>query len=105
MNITKEIETSRRRRYDKSMADLNQEIVAYEKMQNSLEVKHTGKWVVIHDGTLIAVYDFFEAAANDAVEKFGRGPFLIRQVGAPPMTLPASVMYNPDHGPDEMRIQ
>ena len=104
MSVTKEIELSRRRRYDEAMADLNGEIAAYEKMQDSLEAEHMGKWVVIHDGVLIATYDSFEAAADDAVEKFGRGPFLIRQVGAPPMMLPASVMHYPEHGPDEMWI-
>jgi hypothetical protein len=104
MNITKEIEISRRRRYDEAMADLDQEIAAYEKMQSSLEAEHMGKWVVVHDGTVIAVYNSFESAADDAVEKFGRGPFLIRQVGAPPIMLPASVMHYPDHGSNKMRI-
>jgi hypothetical protein len=28
------------------------------------------------------------------VQKFGSGPYLIRQVGASPIVLPASVMYN-----------
>ncbi len=77
------------------MADLNEEIKAYESMQADLETKHMGKWVLVHDLKLIGVYDSFENAAEDAVKKFGRGPFLIRQVGAPPVTLPASVVFNP----------
>jgi hypothetical protein len=77
------------------MADVQTEIVAYEKMQSDLESKHTGHWVVVNDSQLIGVYDTFEAAAEDAVKKFGRGSYLIRQVGAPPITLPASVMYHP----------
>lgn len=75
------------------MADLDQEISAYEAMLPTLEAHHMGKWVVIHQKELIGVYDSFEKAAEAAVEKFGRGPFLIRQVGASPITLPASVMY------------
>lgn len=75
------------------MADMTSDIAAYEKMQQELEAKHVGKWVLFHDEKFIAVYDSFEATAEDAVKRFGRGPYLIRQVGAPPVTLPASVMY------------
>lgn len=76
------------------MADVDKEIAAYGNMQAELESKHTGKWVLIKDAALIGVYDSFEATAEDAVKRFGRGPYLIRQVGAPPITLPASVMFN-----------
>ncbi|MBI3491027.1 MAG: hypothetical protein HY047_04435 [Acidobacteria bacterium] len=80
------------------MADLNDEIAAYERMQAKLEAEHMGKWVLVHNGSLIDLYNSFEAAAEDAVKRFGRGPYLIRQIGAPPVTLPASVMYVPQHG-------
>jgi len=74
------------------------EISAYEKVQQELEQKHMGKWVLFHDQRLVAVYDSFDAAANDAVRQFGRGPYLIRQVGAPPLTLPASVVFGLSYG-------
>lgn len=80
------------------MADVKSDIAAYAKMQEGLEVKHMGKWVLFHDEVFVAVYDSFEAAAEDAVRRFGRGPYLIRQVGAPPVTLPASVIYQPVYG-------
>lgn len=80
------------------MADVKSDIAAYAKMQEGLEVKHMGKWVLFHDEVFVAVYDSFEAAAEDAVRRFGRGPYLIRQVGVPPVTLPASVMYQPVYG-------
>lgn len=80
------------------MADVKSDIAAYAKMQEGLEEKHMGKWVLFHDEVIVAVYDSFEAAAEDAVRLFGRGPYLIRQVGAPPVTLPASVMYQPVYG-------
>lgn len=73
-------------------------IEVYEKMQKDLEAEHMGQWVLIQDGNLISVYDTFELAAEGAVKKFGAGPYLIRQVGAPPVTLPASVMYRTDYG-------
>ncbi len=77
-----------------SVSDLDQEIAAYEGMLDELLAKHTGKWVVVHDRTLTGVYDSFESAAAEAVKSFGSGPYLIRQVGAPPITLPASLMFN-----------
>jgi hypothetical protein len=78
----------------RDMDNLEKEIQAYDKMRDSLEASHTGKWVLIHDQVLIAIYDTFESAAEDAVKRFGAGPYLIRQVGAPPIVLPASLMYN-----------
>ncbi len=80
------------------MATLKNEIAAYERMRNDLEVEHLGKWVVMHHEKLVGTYESFEAAAEDAVQNFGRGPYLIRQVGAPPLVLPASVQYRPVHG-------
>ena len=77
------------------MSDIKQNIAAYERQRLALEDKHVGKWVLFHDEQLVDVFDDFQAAAALAVERFGRGPYLIRRVGAPPMTLPASVMYRP----------
>ena len=77
------------------MTLLSDQISAYEEMRNYLETDHFGKWVVIYDEDLAGIYESFEAAAEDAVKRFGRGPYLIRQVGAPPMALPASVLYRP----------
>ena len=77
------------------MTLLSNEIAAYEGMRDVLEVDHFGEWVVVHNGQLIGTYDDFQAAAQEAVLRFGRGPYLIRQVGASPMKLPASVLYKP----------
>ncbi len=75
------------------MAKLSKEIAAYERMQDLLETDHFGDWVVVHDCELIGTYAEFEDAADEAVRRFGRGPYLIRQVGEGPITLPASVLY------------
>ena len=75
------------------MADLDRDIETYRELQPALEAKETGRWAVIHDAQLIGLFDSFEQAAAEAVERFGRGPYLIRQIGAPPITLPASVMF------------
>ena len=86
------------------MAELDVEISAYDCMREQLEAEHMGKWVLLHDRQLVGAYDSFEAAAEEAVKRFGSGPYLIRQVGAQPITMPASVMYQPAYGPNKVRI-
>ena len=73
------------------MVKLSEEIKAYEIMESVLKADHPGKWVIIHEKKLIGAYDEFEKAADVAVQKFGSGPYLIRQVGSKPITLPASL--------------
>ena len=79
------------------MTVLSDEIAAFEGMRNKLETDHLGKWALVHQGALIDTYDSFEDAATVAVARFGKGPYLIRQIGAPPVSLPASVLYRPIH--------
>jgi hypothetical protein len=86
------------------MPDLDSELAAYDRMRNELEAHSMGKWVVVHDGQLVGTFDAFDDAATVAVGKFGRGPYLIRQVGAPPVVLPASVAYRLDYGSDKVRV-
>ncbi len=86
------------------MADLRDEIAAYDAMRADLEARYLGKWALVHDRVLVGTYDSFEDAAKEAVHRFGRGPYLIRQIGAPPITLPASVMYRPLHANYPLRI-
>ena len=80
------------------MADIKEELAAYEEKRAELESKYMGKWVLMYNRELIGVFDSIEAAADVAVQRFGRGPYLIRQVGSPPVTLPASFMYHPVNG-------
>jgi hypothetical protein len=76
---------------------IDNEIAAYEALQSEFEDKYMGKWVLLRGGKLIGVFDSFEVAAQDAIQKFGRGPYLIRQVGASSITLPASVVWSFGH--------
>jgi hypothetical protein len=78
------------------VSPIQHEIEAFHRIQATLEAEHMGEWVLIFGGKTISFYTSFEVAADDAVKRFGGGPFLIRQIGAPPITLPASVMYRPD---------
>ncbi len=77
---------------------LETEIKAYEAQRAELEENHMGKYVIFHGGELVGVYDTLDSAAKEALRRFGRGPYLIRQVGAPPAALPASVLYRPVAG-------
>ncbi len=74
-------------------ASLLENIAAYNEQRAYLETEFLGQWVLFHDKELIGCYHDFQDVANQAVTRFGRGPYLIRQVGAPPMTLPASIQY------------
>ena len=76
------------------MDAIDREMAAYEAMRETLERDHPWKWVVFHDEELAGVYDTLNAAADDAVQRFGRGPYHIREVCAPTVhTLPASIRY------------
>ena len=76
------------------MDKLDQEIAAFDRMRDVLETQHLGKWVVIRDGEIQASCDVFRDAARDAMRRFGRGPYLIRRVGAGPISLPPSLAYS-----------
>ncbi len=75
------------------MAVLEKEIARYESMRDDLEKEHPGEWVVICEEQFAGTYASFEDAGKAAVRKFGRGPYLIRKIGAPPLTLSPSVLY------------
>ncbi len=76
-----------------TMNPLDIEIQTYEKQLPELEKNYLGKFVVFKGSELVGAWDTLDAAAAAAVARFGRGPYLIRQVGAPRATLPASVLF------------
>ena len=82
------------------MALLTEDIVAFDRMKADLEAEHFGDWVLFKDGVLVRTFSTFEEAASEAVDRFERGPYLIRQVGASAVNLPAAVMFRPAHAPD-----
>jgi hypothetical protein len=75
------------------MPALLDEIAAYESERGYLEANMSGKWVLFHDEKLAGSYDDFQEAAVDAVKRFGRGPYLIRQVSGPPIEMSPSLLY------------
>lgn len=83
---------------------LREDIIAYEAMQDELEANHLGKWALVYNQELIGVFESFSDAAVEAVQKFGKGPYLIRRIGSSSVTLPTSVMYGPLHAINVVRV-
>ena len=63
------------------MSSLRQDMAAYEAMRDSLEHDHLGKWVLIYNERLVDTFETFHDAADVALQRFGRGPYHIRQIG------------------------
>lgn len=84
---------------DMASDQIVREIEAFELLRAELEKHYMGKFVIVKDGALQGSFDTFDAAAHEAVQKFGRGPYLIRQVGAPhTVRIPTSVAWSPTYG-------
>lgn len=79
------------------MTVLKDNIAAFDRMKVELEASHANEWVVFYRGDFVGAYPDFETAASTAVELFDVGPYLIRQVGAPPVQLPGGMIFTPAH--------
>lgn len=79
------------------MTALSKEIAAYDRMKSELEVGHGGEWAVFQAGRLVGVFPEFETAASEAVERFGAGPYLIRQIGVEKIQLSSAMIFTPAH--------
>lgn len=79
------------------MPVLKADIAAFERMRAQLEARHDGDWALFFGGDFVGVYPDFQAAAEDALQRFDTGPYLIRQVGAPPVQLPGGMVFTPAH--------
>ena len=75
------------------MAVLDREIAAYANRKDELEASYNGRWVVFHDDEFVGSFGTLDEAAVAAARRFGLGPYLIRQVGAPAPRLSSSVLY------------
>ena len=75
------------------MLELSRQIAAYKRMQPDLEMDHFGKWALFYDEVFVGTYDTEHEAVGTAIEKFGRGPYLIRQIGVKPVPPLGSLIY------------
>ena len=87
------------------MTVLRDDIETFERMRAELEANHSKQWVVIHNGEFQGVFEDFEQAATLAVDRFGSGACLIRQVGAPAaIQLPGGMIFTPSHALSASRV-
>lgn len=63
--------------------DLCQEYAVYESKRERLEAAHTGKYVLIKFDEVVGTYNTLDDALRVAVKRFGRGPYLIEEIGLP----------------------
>ena len=63
-------------------------------MREELERRAHGKFAVFHGTDLLGASDDLELAAQAAVERFGREPYLIRQIGVEPDYIPPAVIHS-----------
>lgn len=76
------------KRSKRPQVSLLKNIAAYDARRGELEDKHPGKWAVFHNCELVGLYDAFNDAARDALRKFERDSYLIRQIGVKQVVLP-----------------
>ena len=74
------------------LATLDENIEAYERRRDEMEVKYRDQWVVFVDEEFIEAFDDFQEAAMMAIRRWGKGPYLIRLVGEEPRMIPMSLI-------------
>ena len=65
--------------------ELDRQIEAYKQMPEQLEPDHLFGWVVFHEEGLQGIFDDLQETADHSVRHFGRGPYLMRHEGEPPL--------------------
>lgn len=71
---------------------LETELETYRHLGENARQQHTHEWVVISGKKILGYYKEFEEAALKAFAAFGDQPFLIRQIDAPPITVPQLIL-------------
>ena len=67
----------------------------YKQREDEFVREHNMEWVVIHKKEIAGFYRDFQEAAANAIQRFGRGPYLIKQIGAPEATIGLPVFTRP----------
>jgi hypothetical protein len=57
------------------------EIRAFEEIREELEREHFDKFALFFEAELKGIFPDFDSAARKAIALFGKGPYLIRQIG------------------------
>lgn len=62
---------------------LDADVRAFEALQEELEREHFDEFVLFFDGKFVGSFPDFNSAGREALSRFGKGPYLIQQVGSP----------------------
>lgn len=76
------------------MDELTQEYAFYESKREEFEAAHTGKFVLIKRDEVVGTYDTLDDALRVAVKRYGRGPYLIEEIGLPQPESVFPVIYD-----------
>ena len=75
--------------------ELAAQIRKYESIKSKLELDHFGKWILMYDENPVGFFESAEEAIQEAATKFGKGPYLIRQIGVTPPLPSPSLLFRP----------
>ena len=73
--------------------ELKKNIKAYEALRQGLERTHSGRFALLHDGSLMNVFNDRWDAYLIGRERFGEGHFSIKKIGERPASLGAATLY------------
>lgn len=74
------------------MSLLKTEIAYYDQHYEELLLGHPNRFVLIHGGNLVGVFDKHSNAVADGVRRYGRSPFLVRRTGDKQIVLTAPAL-------------
>lgn len=75
------------------MRELSRNKAAYDAMRAALERAHRGRVALLHDGSLVHVFDTRREAYAAGVERFGEGGFSVKTIGERPASLGVAAAY------------
>ena len=76
-------------------SELDRNQAAYEEIQTAMEREHNGRVALMHDGTVVDLYDGSEAAYKVGLSKYGLGNFSLINIGEQPISLGFFTMFVP----------
>ncbi len=77
------------------MDDLAREYAVFESKREELEATFPGKFVLVKGEEVIGTYESLDDALRVAVKRFGRGPYLIEEIGLPVPETVLPISYGP----------
>ena len=79
MSVNSQIEASKK--------EVRKNSEAYQSIKAEMEEKYMGRFILMHNGSYIDVYDDSDKAYSEGCAQFGLGKFSIHEVGEEPISL------------------